>query len=199
MAKEILIKCVCGNEAAYAVDATGVKCKYCRRPIIPADYVEAESVPEIDRNRQIALLNVLSKTNPGQAEVVMALGLFYLANKAYQFAVQRFEEVINIDPTNADAYYYQGIAMLGGKKAFSNLRTTIDSIEQHLQSALAFNPKGIYYYFWAYLRYDHHSRKGYRVSPDYKQLLMQAKQYGVTASEVNNLYKALGVARPEVL
>lgn len=199
MAKEVLIKCTCGHEAAYAIDATGVRCKYCKKPIVPSDYVEAESLSPIERTQQIALLNIASQTNPDQVELVMALGLFYLANKAYAFATQKFQAAIDLNPFYADAYYYKAISLLGGKKAFSVLRPVINEIEELLQSALGFNPKGLYYYFWAYIRYDHHARKLYRVSPDYRELIGMAKQFGVSAGEVAGLYRALGVPRPDCI
>jgi hypothetical protein len=103
------------------------------------------------------------------------------------------------DVQDKSAYYYKAISLLGGKKAFSVLRPVINEIEELLQSALGFNPKGLYYYFWAYIRYDHHARKLYRVSPDYRELIGMAKQFGVSAGEVAGLYRALGVPRPDCI
>ena len=78
-------------------------------------------------------------------------------------------------------------------------RPIIDKIEEYLQAAMMIEPKGIYHYFWAYLRYDHHFRKSYRMSPNYQELLAQAKRYGLSMTDVNELYKLLGVDRPNVL
>lgn len=86
-----------------------------------------------------------------------------------------------------------------GKKAFVTPRTVIDKIEEYLQAAIMIEPKGIYYYFWAYLRYDHHFRKSYRMSPNYQELLAQAKQAGLSQTDVYELYKILEVERPSVM
>ena len=60
-------------------------------------------------------------------------------------------------------------------------------------------PKAIYHYFWAYIRYDHHYRKAYNMSPNYKELLNQAVQIGLSQSDVKELFDILGVDRPEQL
>ena len=89
--------------------------------------------------------------------------------------------------------------MLKGKKAFLSPRSVIDKIEEYIQAAIMIEPKGIYYYFWAYIRYDHHFRKSYRMTPNYQELLAQAKQIGLSQTDIVELYKILEVERPEVL
>ena len=56
-----------------------------------------------------------------------------------------------------------------------------------------------YYYFWAYIKYDHFYRKHYRTSPDYQELLSNAEQAGLSNYDVEQLYAILGVARPDCL
>ena len=60
-------------------------------------------------------------------------------------------------------------------------------------------PKAIYYYFWAYIRYDHHYRKAYRMSPNYQEILDQAIQIGLAPNDIDELYSILEVDRPSVL
>jgi len=89
---------------------------------------------------------------------------------------------------------------LKGKKAYLTPRVDIDKAEAYVNAALQLNPnKGIYYYFMAYIRYDHHHRKCYKASPNYVQYFNAAKKCGVTLGEVNNLYSVMGVTRPDVL
>ena len=78
-------------------------------------------------------------------------------------------------------------------------RPVINQIEEYIQAALMIEPKGIYYYFWAYIRYDHHARKFYKMSPSYQELLAQAKGAGLSQTDVLELYKLLGVERPSCL
>ena len=55
---------------------------------------------------------------------------------------------------NSVNYFYAAICMLGGKKAFLMKRQEIEKIEKYINMALAIEPKGIYYYFLAYIKHD---------------------------------------------
>ena len=48
----------------------------------------------------------------------------------------------------------------------------------------------------AYLRYDHHQRKGYHVSPTYKDYLRAAVVKGVSQADIHNLFSLLNVEIP---
>ena len=68
-----------------------------------------------------------------------------------------------------------------------------------MDSALMIEERGIYYYFLAYIKYDYFKRKYLNVSPDYSQLLVRAKQAGVTEYDIGQLYALLGTQRPACL
>ena len=85
------------------------------------------------------------------------------------------------------------------KKAFVAPRRTIDDAVNYLNRATAIQPKGIYYYLLAYIKYDYFERKFLNTTPNYKQLLKTAAEKGVTTAEINNLYSVLGVQRPSCL
>ena len=72
-----------------------------------------------------------------------------------------------------------------------------DALAKH--ATIMIEPKGIYYYFLAYIKYDHHHRKFYKTTPNYEELLMKATASGYSDTDVENLYNLLGVSRPEVL
>jgi len=90
---------------------------------------------------------------------------------------------------------------LGGKKAFLVNRDIINKIESYIHAALMIEPKGIYYYFLAYIKYDYFNRKFFNTSPTYKEALQMAHDAGIEVSDldIEQLYGILGVARPEVL
>ena len=60
-------------------------------------------------------------------------------------------------------------------------------------------PKGIYYYFLAYLKYDFFARKHFQTTPTYQEALTNAEMAGVTENDIGQLFAILGVARPNVL
>lgn len=78
-------------------------------------------------------------------------------------------------------------------------RTDIDKIEEYVQAALTIEPKGIYYYFLAYIKYDHFYRKSYRTTPTYQEFLAMARQAGLSNHDIDQLYTILGVGRPDCL
>ena len=60
-------------------------------------------------------------------------------------------------------------------------------------------PKGIYAYFHAYIKYDYFVRKSLKTVPNYRELLAEAQGLGVTDYDVKVLFDLLNVARPAEL
>lgn len=198
MADKITIKCPhCSNEEWYDIPVEGRKCKYCRQPIIIQSLREAREVEPTKRGKIIATLTNLVSKNPQIAEAQLALGLFYLENKAYQFAIPQLKKVIDIDPMNADTYFYLAIALLGGKRPFSQLTPTIKSVCQQLSLAESIEPKAIYYYLHAFVTFDFYKRKFLNVSPSYQFLLDQARIFGITKQDENELFDMLKILKPQ--
>ena len=62
----------------------------------------------------------------------------------------------------AKALNCSGSYLLEGKKAFLTTRTVINQIETYINDAISIEDKGVYYYFWAYIKYDYYKRKSFR-------------------------------------
>ena len=60
-------------------------------------------------------------------------------------------------------------------------------------------PKGIYYYLWAYIKQDYFARKSYKTSPTYQEVLATAQQAGLSNYDIEQLYAILGVQRPDCI
>ena len=58
---------------------------------------------------------------------------------------------------------------------------------------------GIYYYFWAYIKYDYYKRKFLNTTPTWQELLEKAQQIGLSPTDVDQLYAILKVDRPSCL
>jgi hypothetical protein len=86
-----------------------------------------------------------------------------------------------------------------GKKAFLNQRPTIDKILEYINAAIMIEPKGIYYYYLAYIKYDYFERKHFRTSPNYLEAIRMATDAGLSDYDIEQMYAILGVARPDVL
>ncbi len=182
-----------------AITTSTQQCPQCFREIVISTFnsVSGMSPPEI--NKQANAYRKAMANNPNNQALNMSIAFCYLKLKLYDKAIPCFEKAIEDNFDNSETYFYAAIALLKGKRAFLASRSIIDKIEEYIQAAIMIEPKGIYHYFWAYVRYDHHFRKSYRMNPDYRQILDQAKQIGLSQTDVTELYTILGVERPSAL
>ena len=139
------------------------------------------------------------KDNPDNPEINYSIAMCYLKLKLYDKAIESFDKVINQNIDATDAYYYAAICFLKGTKAFTQTRETIDKVLQYLDAAISIEPKGMYYYYEAYIKYDYFKRKFLKTTPTYEELLENAKQVGINDAEIVEFYEILGVERPNVL
>jgi tetratricopeptide (TPR) repeat protein len=153
----------------------------------------------LDINKQANAYRKAMVNHPEDKTLNMSLAFCYLKLKLYDKALPCFEKAIEDNFDNSEVYFYAAISLLKGKKAFVTPRVVIDRIEEYLQAALMIEPKGIYYYFWSYIRYDHHYRKAYNMTPNYRDLLVQARNAGLSQSDIAELYAILDVERPECM
>lgn len=174
-------------------------CPYCGREVVISTFNSVNNMSVLDANKQAAAYQKAMAKNPDDKELNRSAAFCYFKLKMYDKALPCFEKAIEDNFDNSEAYFYAAICLLRGKRPFLALRSVIEKIDEYLNAALMIEPKGIYYYFFAYVRYDHHARKLLKVSPDYKELYRQAQACGLSQTDVTELYKLLGVERPGVL
>lgn len=122
-----------------------------------------------------------------------------LQRKMYDSALSSLQEAMNAPSSDPDVYYYAAIATLKGKRAFQQQKVDIDKAIAYLNEASKHQQKGIYHYLLAYIKYDYFEKKCFRVKPNYKEEFMLARQYGVSLSEIQEMYSLLSVERPPCL
>lgn len=98
----------------------------------------------------------------------------------------------------SETFFYAAICLLKGRKAFLLNRTEIDKAEEYINAAIMIEPRGIYYYFLAYIKYDYFSRKYFKTSPTYQEALKMAQQQGFSPYDAEQLFSILGVEKPSV-
>lgn len=136
---------------------------------------------------------------PENPELSTSVAMCYLKLKLYDKAVIAFEKAAEGNFDNSEIFFYAAVCLLKGQKAFLQQRQTIDKIEEYINTALMIEPRGVYYYFWAYIKYDYFSRKSYRTTPTYQDALEMANNAGASPFDIEQLYGILGVARPSCL
>ncbi len=175
------------------------QCPQCFREIVISTFNSVNSMSPLDINKQANAYRKAMVNHPDDKTLNMSIAFCYLKLKLYDKALPCFEKAIEDNFDNSEVYFYAAIALLKGKKAYLTPRPVIDQIEEYLQAAIMIEPKGIYYYFWSYIRYDHHYRKSYMMSPNYRNLLGQAQQAGLSQTDVEELYSILEVQRPDCI
>ena len=124
----------------------------------------------------------------------------YLKLGMYDKAAEAFDKALESNFDNSEAFFYAAICQLGGKKAnVIKDRSVINKIEEYIKAALMIEELGIYYYFWAYIKYDYYKRKFLNTTPTWQELMDKAQQTGLSPTDVEQLYAILKVDRPSCL
>lgn len=179
---------------------TGDKsCNYCTRPIIVSTFTSVQEMSLQDVNKYARSYQKAIADNPDNVQINNSIGMCYLMLKLYDKACAAFEKAIENDIDNSETFFYAAVSLLNGKKAFLTPRPVIDKIEQYINAAIMIEPKGIYHYFHAYIKYDYFSRKFYNTSPTYQELLSRSQESGLSEYDVEQLFKILSVERPNLL
>lgn len=130
----------------------------------------------------------------------MSVAMCYLKLGMYDKAAEAFDKALENNFDNSEAFFYAAICRLGGKKAnIIKDRGIINKIEEYIQAALMIEELGIYYYFWAYIKYDYYKRKFLNTTPTWQELLEKAQKTGLSPTDVEQLYAILKVDRPSCL
>lgn len=175
------------------------ECEWCHKPIVISTFNSVYSMPMPEVNKYASTYRKALANNPDNTELNKSIALCYLKLKMYDKALAAFEKAFEDNFDDSEVYFYAAACLLNGKKAFLNQRPTIDKIIEYINAALMVEPKGIYYYFLAYIKYDYFARKHFRTSPDYQEVLQMANDAGLSEYDVEQLYAILNVPRPDCL
>ena len=137
--------------------------------------------------------------NPDDRPTNQAIGICYLKLKIYDKAIDAFEKAVEDNFDNSETFFYAAIYRLKGKKAFLAARPDIDKALEYLDAAIMNEPKGIYYYFLAYIKYDFFERKYLNTSPNYRDCMREALNAGLSHFDVQQLYGILNGDMPAAL
>ncbi len=174
------------------------ECEWCHKPIIISTFNSVYSMPIPEVNKFASAYSKALSENPDNADLNNSIAMCYLKLKLYDKALPAFEKAMETDFENSEIFFYAAICLLKGKKAFLQNRPTIDKIEEYINAAIMIEPRGIYYCFLAYIKYDYFSRKYFKTSPTYSEALNSAEQQGYSSYDVEQLFNILGVEKPNI-
>jgi len=139
------------------------------------------------------------RLNPNNSILSNSIAMHYLKQRLYDKAISAFDKAIEDNSDSSETFYYAAVSLLKGEKAFICLQTDIDKIMKYLKAAIEIEPRGIYHYFLAYIKYDFFERKCFNITPDWQETLQTAIQSGVSMADISQLSEILQVKMPECL
>lgn len=179
-----------------AVTTWQKECEWCHQPIIISTFNSIYSMPMPQVNKYAQTYRKALSENPDNIELNNSIAMCYLKLKLYDKALSAFELAMKENFDNSETFFYAAVCLLKGKKPFLAMRSEIDKIEEYINAALMIEPRGIYYYFLAYIKYDYFNRKFFKTSPTYQEALFMANQAGYSSFDSEQLFAILGVDRP---
>lgn len=182
-----------------SIELSQKNCEYCGNALVISSFQSVESMPAPMVSKHISSYRQALTQDPDNQDLNTSVAMCFLKLKQYELALAAFEKAMPMNFDNSEVFFYAAVCLLQGKKPFLHLRPTIDKILSFMDSALMIEPRGIYYYFLAYIKHDYFKRKYLNVTPDYRQLLDQAIRSGVSECDIAGLYALLGTPRPEEL
>lgn len=195
MAHQVLsLKCPnCGD----AVDTGQKTCKFCKQPIIISTFNSVYSMPMPLVNKYIGSYKQVLSDDPNNKELNNSIAMCYLKLRLFDKALWAFEKAVEDNFDNSESFFYAAICLLKGQKAFN---TPVDDIKKaldYIRAAILIEPRGVYYLFSAYIKYDFYERKCLNITPNYIDELREAKNNNLTSADTLMLFDVLGKPIPE--
>ena len=172
------------------------ECEWCHKPIIISTFNSVYSMPMPEVNKFAGAYRQALAENPDNQELNNSVAMCYLKLKLYDKALPAFEKAMEDNFDNSETFFYAAVCLLKGRKAFLCNRPEIDKIEEYINAAIMIEPRGVYYYLLAYIKYDYFNRKFFKTSPTYQEALEIAQQQGYSPFDAEQLFGILGVERP---
>ena len=168
--------------------STGQKeCEWCHNPIIISTFnsVYSMSMPQV--NKYIGAYRNALAEEPSNKDINNSIAMCYLKLGLYDKALLAFEKAMENNFDNSETFFYAAICLLGGKKPFAQQKPTINKVEEYINAALMIEPKGVYYYFLAYVKKDYYERKFLKTKPTSKETMISALNAGITEYDKQQL------------
>lgn len=175
------------------------QCPYCFRDIVISTFNSVSSMTNLELNKYAGVYRKALSEQPDNRELNKSIAFCYLKLKMYEKALPYFEKVIEDNFDDSEIYFYTAICLLKGKRPFLLQKAVIDKIIEYLDAAAMIEPKGIYYYYLAYVKYDFYEMKMLNTNPNFQDVYQQAREVGLSETDISELYNILGTERPACL
>lgn len=195
---ERIVSINCPNCGA-SVDTAQRNCVYCRQPVVISSFSSVYEMPVPLLSKYANTYRQVLSGDPDNKDLNNSIAMCYLKLRLHEKALAAFERATEDNFDNSETFFFAAVCLLKGNKAFN---TPIDDIKKalnYINAAIQIEPRGIYFFFAAYLKYDHHERKFLNIAPNYAEELQNAKRHNLTAADIQMLFDVIGKPIPEQL
>ena len=186
----------CPNCGA-AVDAGQKTCLFCKQPVVITTFNSVYSMPIPLVNKYASTYKNALSNDPENKELNTSIAMCYLKLKLYDKALGAFEKAVEDNFDNSETIFYAALCLLKGQKAFNTPVNDIKKALDYINAAILIEPRGVYYLFSAYIKYDFYERKYLNITPTYIDELQEAKNNKLTSADAQMLFDTLGKPMPE--
>lgn len=181
------------------VSAATRECPYCGRDIVISTFTTIAAYTAVELRKSISAYQSGLAVRSDDSALNLSTAFCFLKLKLHDNALVHFEKAIEANISNSEAYFYCSLAMLRGNKAFTTPKRDIDKAISLANAAVCLEPRGIYHYFLAYLKYDFYERKCLNITPDYKAEMEQAKRNTVCNGDIASVAEILNREFPAAI
>jgi tetratricopeptide (TPR) repeat protein len=183
------------------VKLSSSKCEYCSAEFLVTSLAYLDKFDKNGINKYISQYKQMLKDDPDNGEVNLAMGICYLDLGLLDLATKFFGKAIESIPDSADAYYYQAIAQLKGRRPKVLGLTDIRKVEEYLNAAIQLdNSRAKYYSLWALVKYDFYLKNGMKMNPPtLDELLTELSTRQSEKGEVEKMLRRVPVDDSEIL
>ena len=186
----------CPNCSA-TVDSGQKTCLYCKQPVVITTFNSVYSMPVPLVNKYASMYKNALSNDPENKELNFSIAICYLKLKLYEKALVAFEKALEDNFDNSEIFFYAAVCLLKGQKAFNTPANDIKKALDYIKAAILIEPRGVYYLFSAYLKFDFYERKYLNITPTYLDELKDAKNNSLSFTDAQVLFEILGKPIPE--
>lgn len=159
-------------------------CEYCKAEFFITSLAYLGKFDSGGVNKYLQQYKKMTVTDPASAEGFLGLGLCYLQLGMYPLAQQNLENVIEMAPEMAHAYYYAALACVQGRRLMTMALKEIREIETYLSTAIQLDGDfPVTKILLAMLKLDYYKANGMRIAPPQPDDLLGA----IAGREVNRI------------
>ena len=154
------------------------ECEWCHAPVVISTFNSVYLMPMPEVNKYARTYQKALVDAPDSTELNTSVAMCYLKLKLYDKALLAFERAMEENFDNSETFFYAAVCLFGGRRPFQVKKNVVDQALEYLESAVMIEPRAIYFYFMAFVKYDFYYMKKLRVNPDYSECLSRAEQFG---------------------